>query len=100
MIDVSVQATVSFIITFRKIARSLSQIVASNQAFCDFGHRAFQRGASKFSFMNIAEHWEGVMRNLFGLLLAVALAAGAAALVTPHPSAATPILVDYSGASY
>jgi hypothetical protein len=55
---------------------------------------------SKFSFMNIAEHWEGVMRNLFGLLLAVALAAGAAALVTPHPSAATPILADYSGASY
>ena len=40
------------------------------------------------------------MRSLFGLLLAVALAAGAATLVTPHPSAATPILVDYSGASY
>ena len=40
------------------------------------------------------------MRSLFGLLLAVVLAAGAATLVTPHPSAATPILADYSGASY
>jgi hypothetical protein len=58
--------------------------------------------SSKFLFMNTAEHWEGVMKmkNLFGLLLAVALAAGAATLVTPHPSAATPILADYSGASY
>ena len=54
--------------------------------------------SSKFLFMNSVEHWEGVMRNLFGLLLA--LAAGAAILVTPHPSAATPILADYSGASY
>ena len=60
--------------------------------------------SSKFLFMNSAEHWEGVMKNLFGLVLAVALAvalaAGAAILVTPHPSAATPILADYSGASY
>jgi hypothetical protein len=56
--------------------------------------------SSKFLFMNSAKHWEGVMKNLFGLLLAVALAAGAAILVTPHPSAATPILADYSGASY
>ena len=40
------------------------------------------------------------MKNLLGFLLAVALAAGAAILVTPHPSAATPILADYSGASY
>ena len=40
------------------------------------------------------------MKNLFGLLLAVALAAGSATLVTPYPSAATPILADYSGASY
>ena len=40
------------------------------------------------------------MKSLFGLLLAVALAAGAATLVIPHPSAATPILADYSGASY
>ena len=39
------------------------------------------------------------MKNLFGLVLAVALAAGAAILVTPHPSAATPILADYSGAT-
>jgi hypothetical protein len=51
-------------------------------------------------FVNTAEHWEGVMKNLFGLLLAVALAAGAATLLAPHPSAATPILADYSGASY
>jgi len=43
---------------------------------------------------------EGVMKNLAGLLLAVVLAAGAPTLVTPHPSAATPILPDYSGASY
>ena len=50
--------------------------------------------------MNTAEHWEGVMKGLFGLLLAVVLAAGAATLVTPPPSAATPILADYSGASY
>ena len=40
------------------------------------------------------------MKSLFGLLLAVALAASAATLVTSHPSAATPILADYSGASY
>jgi hypothetical protein len=40
------------------------------------------------------------MKSLFGLLLAVVLAASAATLVTPHPSAATPILADYSGASY
>jgi hypothetical protein len=40
------------------------------------------------------------MRNLVGLLLAVVLAARAATLVTPHPSAATPILADYSGATY
>jgi hypothetical protein len=40
------------------------------------------------------------MKNLVGVLLAVVLAAGAAALVTPHPSAATPILPDYSGATY
>jgi hypothetical protein len=40
------------------------------------------------------------MKSLFGLLLAVALAAGAAPLVTPHPSAATQVLADYSGASY
>ena len=53
--------------------------------------------SSKFLFMNTVEHWEGVMKNL---LLAVALAAGAAILVTPHPSAATPILADYSGTSY
>jgi hypothetical protein len=46
------------------------------------------------------ELWEGVMRNLVGLLLAVVLAAGAATLATPHPSAATPVLPDYSGASY
>ena len=37
------------------------------------------------------------MKHLVGLLLAVVLAAGAATLVTPHPSAATPILPDYSG---
>ena len=78
----------------------LPGFVASNRAFCDFGHRAFQRGASKLFLVNTAEHWEGVMKNLFGLLLAVALAAGAATLVAPHPSAATPILADYSGASY
>ena len=40
------------------------------------------------------------MRGLFGLLLAVVLAAGAAALVIPHPSVATPMLADYSGATY
>ena len=40
------------------------------------------------------------MKNLFGLLLALAVAAGAATLVTPHSSAATPILPDYSGAAY
>ena len=40
------------------------------------------------------------MKNLAGLLLAVVLAAGAATLVTPHSSASTPILPDYSGASY
>ena len=40
------------------------------------------------------------MKSLFGLLLAVALAAGAATLVIPHPSAAPPILANYSGASY
>jgi hypothetical protein len=34
------------------------------------------------------------MKSLFGLLLAVVLAAGAATLVTPHPSSATPILAD------
>ena len=39
------------------------------------------------------------MKNLVGLLLAVVLAAGAATLVTPHPSAATLILADYSGAT-
>ena len=40
------------------------------------------------------------MKNLVGLLLAVVLAASAATLATPHPSAATPILPDYSGATY
>lgn len=40
------------------------------------------------------------MKSFFGLLLAVVLAADAATLVIPHPSAATPILSDYSGASY
>jgi hypothetical protein len=39
------------------------------------------------------------MKSLFGLLVAVVLAASAATLVIPHPSAATPILPDYSGAS-
>ena len=39
------------------------------------------------------------MKNLVGLLLAVVLAASAATLATPHPSAATPILPDYSGAT-
>jgi hypothetical protein len=39
------------------------------------------------------------MKNLFGLLLALALAAGVATLVTPQ-SAASPILSDYSGATY
>jgi hypothetical protein len=40
------------------------------------------------------------MKNMYGFLLALALAAGAATLIIPHPSAATPILADYSGASY
>jgi hypothetical protein len=46
------------------------------------------------------KHWEGIMKNMYGLLLALVLAAGAATLVIPPPSAATPILPDYSGASY
>ena len=46
------------------------------------------------------EHWEGLMKSLLGLLLALVLATRAATLITPHPSAATPILADYSGASY
>jgi hypothetical protein len=33
-------------------------------------------------------------------MLAVVLAAGAATLIIPHPSVATPMLVDYSGATY
>ncbi len=49
---------------------------------------------------NAAEHLEGVMKSFFGLLLAVALAAGAAMLVIPHPSVASSILADYSGVSY
>ena len=40
------------------------------------------------------------MKNLFGLLLALAPAAGAATLITPHQSAATQILSDNSGATY
>ncbi len=40
------------------------------------------------------------MKGFFGLLLAVALAAGAATLIVPHPSVATPMLADYSGATY
>ena len=40
------------------------------------------------------------MKDFFGLLLAVVLAAGAATLVIPHPSVATPMLADYSGATY
>jgi hypothetical protein len=40
------------------------------------------------------------MKCLFGLLVALVLAASAATLVIPYPTAATPILPDYSGASY
>ena len=40
------------------------------------------------------------MKSFFGLLLAVVLAAGAATLVIPHPSVASPTLADYSGASF
>ena len=40
------------------------------------------------------------MKNLFGVLLAFALAAGAASLITPYPSSATPILAEDSGASH
>jgi hypothetical protein len=40
------------------------------------------------------------MKSLFGVLWQWFWAANAAILVTPHPSTATPILADHSGASY
>ena len=66
-------------------------------AFCDFGHLAFEEALVDCPH---GKHWEDAMKNLFGLLLALALAAGAATLITPYSSAATPILPDYSGATY
>jgi hypothetical protein len=43
---------------------------------------------------------EIIMKDFCGLLVALALAAGLATLVTTHQTAALPIAADYSGASF